>query len=403
MGFELGCPWCARNVWTGSSAVATQLNVGYLADAFYGELQAAVRGALDRRQYEEMVDSVREDASARRIQRWLRRRIAARRRAAAAAAAAARAAARAAAEAAERGLPPPTPAQPPPRVDPPPPPKPSPPTGPPPSPADGFQVIEVQLVRAALPGVFETRVSRLGGTKRIPAAGIGIRLAPEPGLAVATDSRSSSAAGGGGWLVIEAMAEGGAASRSGKLRAGDRLVGVDGKTLEGVPADAVRARLAAGGPGTTVTLTVHRADESAAVAAAEAAAAEAAAAAAAAAAVPPPPYRPEDAVPVMIVGIRRAKVAVGGCELLLGAGGARLTARMRVRVVLTGVPLSHPLQGTHALVNAGPLPSESDRDAEWVVTIDEDPPLEVRLMARPLSLACRCSHPPNVPFPLRFC
>jgi hypothetical protein len=369
-----------------------------------GELQAAVRGVLDRRQYEEMVDSVREDASARRIQRWLRRRIAARRRAAAAAAAAARAAARAAAEAAERGLPPPTLTQPPPRVDPPPPPKPPPPTGPPPPPADGFQTIEVQLVRAALPGVFETRVSRLGGTKRIPAAGIGIRLAPEPEPAVAADSSSSSAAGGGGgtWLVIEAMAEGGAASRSGKLRAGDRLVGVDGKTLEGVPADAVRARLAAGGPGTTVTLTVHRADESAAAAAAEAAAAEAAAAAAAAAAAPPPPYGPEDAVPVMIVGIRRPErtLAVGGCELLLGAGGARLAARMRVRVVLTGVPLSHPLQGTHILVASGPLPSESEGDAGWVVTIDEDPPVEVRPLAPGLHAAV-ATHK-NIPAPLQL-
>ncbi len=342
-----------------------------------------MRGALDRRQYEEMVDSVREDASARRLQIWLRRRIAARRRAAAAAAAAARAAARAAAEAAERGLPLPTPVQSlppakPPRVDPPPPSKPPPSAGPPPSPADGYEAIEVQLVRAALPGVFETRVSRLGGTKRIPAAGIGIRLASEPVSAV-TDGNSGSCTGGaGGWLVVEAMAEGGAASRSGKLRAGDRLVGVDGKSVEGVPADAVRARLGAGGPGTTVALTVHRAAVSSAAAAAEAAAAEAAAAAAAAAAAPPPPYRPEDAVPVMIVGVRRPTRtgAVGGCELLLGAGGARLAARMRVRVALTAVPLSHPLQGTHTLVAAGPL--ENEGDAVWVVTIDEDPPEEVR-------------------------
>ena len=276
-----------------------------------------------------------------------------------------------------------------PRVEPPPPPKPPPPPGPPTPPADGYQAIEVQLVRAALPGVFETRVSRLGGTKRIPAAGIGIRLAAEPDAAVAAESSGSCADSGSGWLVIEAMAEGGAASRSGKLRAGDRLVGVDGKTVQGVPADAVRARLAAGGPGTTVTLTVHRADKSAAAAAAEAAAAEAAAAAAAAAAAPPPPYQPEDAVPIMIVCVRRPErtAAVGGCELLLGAGGARLTARMRVRIALTGVPLSHPLQGTHTLIAAGPYPSEGNGDAEWVVAVDEDPPVEVRLCSRSLSFA----------------
>ncbi len=62
--------------------------------------------------------------------------------------------------------------------------------------------------------------------------------------------------GGGAW--VRAVVAGGAAKRAGSVRAGDRLVAVDGRAVAGLPAGEV-ASLVRGTAGTAVRLTVRRA------------------------------------------------------------------------------------------------------------------------------------------------
>jgi hypothetical protein len=173
-------------------------------------------------------------------------------------------------------------------------------------PPDGFQLLDVHLVR-----------SRLADSAAPPGAPCGF------GLQISSEFP----------FEIEGMAPGGAAAVSGKVAVGDKLVAVDGTTLMGRGIGEVRARMG-GREGSAALLGLLRKEG----------------------VMPPPPdvnvahpYARRAAVRTMIHSVAEDDVA-DQCVVTLKAAHGLLEG-MYVRIVLGGVSQTEPLQGVHRVAH----------------------------------------------------
>jgi tRNA A37 threonylcarbamoyladenosine biosynthesis protein TsaE len=176
-------------------------------------------------------------------------------------------------------------------------------------PPDGYELVEVQLVR-----------SRLADSTAPRGAPCGF------GLQIDSDFP----------FEIQGMAAIGAAALSGKVAVGDKLAGVDGEMLKGKGIAEVRSKMA-GAEGSAATLTLLRKEG----------------------VKPPPPdvnvlnpYRRKEATRIMIgslSGVQSDDVSADACCVKL-KGKHGLLQGMFVKLVLGGVPQTEPLQGTHKVI-----------------------------------------------------
>ena len=176
-------------------------------------------------------------------------------------------------------------------------------------PPDGYELVDVQLVR-----------SRLADSTAPRGAPCGF------GLQIGSDFP----------FEIQGMAAIGAAAVSGKVAVGDKLAGVNGEMLKGKRIAEVRSQMA-GAEGSAATLTLLRKEG----------------------VKPPPPdvnvlypYRRKEATRIMMGSLSEVQSddasADACCVKLKGKHG--LLQGMFVKLVLGGVPQTEPLQGTHKVV-----------------------------------------------------
>ena len=180
-------------------------------------------------------------------------------------------------------------------------------------PPEGWELVEVSLVRSRLADSTAPRGA---------PCGFGLQIGKEfP-------------------FEIEGMAPGGAASVSGKVAVGDKLVGVDGVALKGLTMADVRTKVA-GSEGSAALLGLLRREGT----------------------KPPPPdvnvvhvFDKKEARRIMIAAVTEAARDGDGAApdvcLLKLKGRHGLLEGMFVKVVLGGVPQTDPLQGLHKVHQA---------------------------------------------------